>query len=93
MQTIEAPTTHHMLPTFDNRTHYKDPCPMCSNRGHYPIGVVCPQCNGAGWVIKPRVQGLPLVIAVCQEHCIELERHAWGRSASWADYSDYEGAL
>ena len=34
---------------------YKVPCGMCSNCGHYPIGVQCPQCEGSGWlwVLEP----------------------------------------
>ena len=26
------------------------PCAMCCNRGHYPIGETCPQCGGRGWL-------------------------------------------
>ena len=29
---------------------YKNPCPMCCNRGHYPIGTICPQCQGKKWI-------------------------------------------
>lgn len=29
------------------------PCGMCCGRGHYPIGSVCPQCVGKGWLIVP----------------------------------------
>lgn len=30
----------------DRPSAYREPCAMCCGRGHYPIGTVCPQCNG-----------------------------------------------